>query len=217
MSANDDPVFQRFGRDFPAGTVLFRDGEPACEMFVVHSGSVRIHKTVRDAEQILSVLGAGELFGEMALLNSRPRNATATVVEDSQLLVIDPATFDSMIRGNIEIAARLIKKLSARLEDANEQIENLMLRDPASRVVHHLWRQTQKYAPKDDGTIHLPIQPANIPAKVGLRAEHVTEVLGRLHRARLASVNEDGVTVSSAAKLEEYMRFLEMKEKFGDV
>lgn len=217
MSSPDDPVFQRFGREFPAGTVLFREGDPAQEMFVVHSGAVQIHKTVRDVDKLLGVLGSGELFGEMALLNSRPRNATATVLENSQLLVIDPPTFDSMIRGNIEIAVRLIKKLSARLEDANEQIENLMLRDPASRVVHHLWRQAQKYTPHDDGSIHLSIQSSEIPTKVGLRIEQVTEVLGRLHRARLASVNEDGVTVSSVVKLEEYMRFLEMKEKFGDV
>lgn len=217
MSATDDPVFQRFGREFAAGTVLFREGEQAQEMYVVHSGSVRIHKSVRGVGQLLGVLGAGELFGEMALLNSRPRNATATVVEDSQLLVIDPKTFDSMIRGNIEIAVRLIKKLSARLEDANEQIENLMLRDPPSRVVHHLWQQTQKHPPDDEGSIHLPIDVADIPMRVGLRLEQVKEVLGRLHRARLASVNEDGVTVPSAAKLEEYMRFLEMKEKFGEI
>lgn len=217
MSASDDPVFQRFGREFSAGTVLFREGEPAREMFVVHSGAVQIHKTVRDVEQVLGILGAGELFGEMALLNSRPRNATATVIEDSQLLVIDPPTFDTMIRGNIEIAVRLIKKLSARLEDANEQIENLMLRDPASRVVHHLWQQARKYAPDDNGAIHLPLLPGDIPHKVGLKSEHVKEVLGRLQRARLASVNEDGVTVPSAVKLEEYMRFLEMKEKFGEV
>lgn len=217
MSAADEQLFQRFGREFPAGTVLFRDGEPGKEMFVVHTGVVQIHKRVRDVEQVLGRLGAGEFFGEMALLNNRPRNASATVIEPSKLLVIDPRTFDAMIRGNIEIAVRLIKKLAARLEDSNEQIETLMLRDPASRVVHYLWRQAEKQEPAADGTLHVPTHLGEVPARVGLRVDQVKDVMDRLQRARLATLNDDGVTVTSVSKLEEYLRFLEMKEKFGDV
>lgn len=217
MSAADEQLFQRFGREFPAGTVLFRDGEPGKEMFVVHTGVVQIHKRVRDVEQVLGRLGAGEFFGEMALLNNRPRNASATVVEPSKLLVIDPRTFEAMIRGNIEIAVRLIKKLAARLEDSNEQIETLMLRDPASRVVHYLWRQAEKQEPAADGTLHVPTHLGEVPARVGLRVDQVKDVMDRLQRARLATLKDDGVTVTSVAKLEEYLRFLEMKEKFGDV
>jgi len=217
MSAADEQLFQRFGREFPAGTVLFRDGEPGKEMFVVHTGLVQIHKRVRDVEQVLGRLGAGEFFGEMALLNNRPRNASATVVEPSKLLVIDPRTFDAMIRGNIEIAVRLIKKLAARLEDSNEQIETLMLRDPASRVVHYLWRQAEKQQPAEDGSLHVPTHLGEVPARVGLRVDQVKDVMDRLQRARLATLTDDGVTVASVTKLEEYLRFLEMKEKFGDV
>lgn len=197
--------------------MLFRDGEPGLEMFVVHSGAIQIHKSVRDVEQVLGVLGPGELFGEMALLNNKPRNASATVIEDSTLLVIDPRTFDAMIRGNIEIAVRLIKKLAARLEESNEQIETLLLRDPASRVVHHLLRQARKHSTDADGEILIPGHLNDLPSRVGLRVDQVKDVLGRLQRSRLATLVDDGVSVPSVARLDEYMRFLEMKEKFGDV
>ena len=142
--AGEDQLFQRFGREFTKGSVLFKEGEPGKEMYVVQSGKVNITKTVRDTDKILATLGAGEFFGEMSILNNKPRSAGANIAEDAKLLVIDPRTFEAMIRGNVEIAVRLIKKLSDRLQEADEQIENLLLRDPNSRVVHYLMSAAQK-------------------------------------------------------------------------
>src|SRR5918994_955342 len=105
----EETLFQRYGKEFPRGTVLFREGEPGKEMFV---------------------LQAGEFFGEMAIISNKPRNASAVVADDAKVLVIDPKTFEGMIRGNSEIAVRMIKKLAERLSEADAQIENLLLSDP---------------------------------------------------------------------------------------
>ncbi len=137
MSA-EEALFQRFGKDIPRGTVLFREGDPGKEMYVIQAGKVAISKKVRDVEKVLAVLGPGEFFGEMAIIANKPRNASATIEEEARLLVIDPRTFESMIRGNAEIAVRMIKKLADRLSDADAQIETLLLADPHSRVVHHM-------------------------------------------------------------------------------
>jgi len=80
--------------------VLFREGEPGKEMFVLQSGKIAISKKVRDVEKVLAVLGPGEFFGEMAIISNKPRNASAIVEEDAKLLVIDPRTFEGMIRGS---------------------------------------------------------------------------------------------------------------------
>src|SRR5512144_197322 len=140
----DDPLSQRFSKKFPRGTVLFREGDPGREMFVVQAGRVQIAKRVGSVEMLLATLGQGEFFGEMSILNNKPRSATATVSEEAQLLVIDPKTFDAMIRGNAEIAIRMIKKLADRLQEADGQIENLLHRDAASRVVHFLMLQAAR-------------------------------------------------------------------------
>src|ERR687886_3110776 len=142
--AGEDALFQRFGKEFKRGDVLFREGEPGKEMYVIQAGKANITKRVRDTEKILATLGSGEFFGEMAILNNKPRSAGAIMAEDGKLLVIDPRTFEAMIRGNVEIAVRLIKKLSDRLQEADEQIENLLLKDPNSRVVHYLWQAALK-------------------------------------------------------------------------
>src|SRR6185503_19357490 len=100
----------------------------------------------------LVVLGPGEFFGEMSILNNQVRSATATVEEDAKLLVIDPKTFEAMVRGNAEIAVRMIKKLAARLQEADEQIEILLLRDHNSRVVHFIAHlATKQGKPSSDG------------------------------------------------------------------
>src|SRR5437660_11396077 len=100
--AGEDQLFQRFGREFPKGHVLFREGEPGKEMFVVQSGKVRISKKVRDVEKTLVIIGAGAFFGEMSILNNKPRSATATIEEDAKLLIIDPKTFETMVKQTVE-------------------------------------------------------------------------------------------------------------------
>src|SRR5437660_11818400 len=142
--AGEDALFQRFGKEFKRVDVLFREGQPGTEMYVIQSGKVNITKTVRETAKILATLGAGEFFGEMSILNHKPRSAGAVVAEDAKLLVIDPKTFEAMLRGSAEIAVRLIKKLGERLQEADDQIENLLLRDPVSRVVHQLMQSAQR-------------------------------------------------------------------------
>src|SRR5690349_2562721 len=96
----EETLFQRFGKELPKGTVLFREGERGKDMFVLQMGKVAISKTVREVETVLATLGPGEFFGEMSIISNKPRNATAIVAEDAKLLVIDIKTFEAMIRGN---------------------------------------------------------------------------------------------------------------------
>jgi CRP/FNR family cyclic AMP-dependent transcriptional regulator len=212
----EDALFQRFGREFKRGEVLFREGEPGKEMYVIQAGKVNITKTVRDTEKILATLGAGEFFGEMALLNNKPRSAGAVMHEDGKLLVIDPRTFEAMIRGNVEIAVRLIKKLSDRLQEADEQIENLLLRDPNSRVVHQLLQISQKSGKDTPQGRLITVNLAELHGRMGLTDDQVQEAVTKTAKARIIAVVPEGVVVPDVNKMRKYLEFLEMKERFGD-
>jgi CRP/FNR family cyclic AMP-dependent transcriptional regulator len=214
--AGEDALFQRFGREFKRGEALFREGEPGKEMYVIQAGKVNITKTVRDTEKILATLGAGEFFGEMAILNNKPRSAGAVMAEDGKLLVIDPRTFEAMIRGNVEIAVRLIKKLSDRLQDADEQIENLLLRDPNSRVVHQLMQLSARSGKDTPQGRLIPVNLSELHGRMGLSAEEVQEALSKTAKARIIAVVPEGVVVFDLNKMQKYLEFLEMKERFGD-
>jgi CRP-like cAMP-binding protein len=217
MPADGERLFERFGREFPVGTVVFQEGDVGNEMYVIQSGKVDITKRSRDVEKVLVTLGPGAFFGEMAIINNKPRSASAVVVEEARLLVIGPKTFDAMIRGNAEIAVRMIKILAQRLQEADEQIENLMIKDANSRVVHiltHLAAKGRQVA----GGILVEVSAADLATKVGLKTSEVSEVLGKLLKAKLIRVDEasGGTLIHDVNRLREFLEFLEMKEKFGD-
>ena len=214
--AGEDALFQRFGKEFKRGDILFREGEPGKEMYLVQTGKVNITKKVRETEKILATLGAGEFLGEMALLNNKPRSAGAVVAEDAKLLVIDPKTFEAMIRGNVEIAVRLIKKLSDRLQEADEQIENLLLRDPNSRVVHYLLQAAIKRGKETPQGKLVAVNASDLHGRMGLTLAEVQEAVSKTAKARIIAVVPEGVVVPDLAKMQKYLEFLEMKERFGD-
>ena len=212
MSTPDDSLYQRFGKEYPRGHVLFREGEPGAEMYVVQRGLVRISKRIGDGEKVLSALGPGEFFGEMSILTGKPRSATATCAEEAKLLVVDGRTFEAMLRANSEIAVRMIRKLAERLELANEQIENLLLPDATSRVAHFL----ASLAEREPRGLRLSVQTADLPSRLGLDAAEVRDVLEKLAKARVIIPLDGGVAVPDAPRLRQFLEFLQMKTQFGD-
>jgi CRP/FNR family transcriptional regulator, cyclic AMP receptor protein len=218
-------LLERFGKFFPAGTVLFREGDPGREMFVIHSGKVELTRRMQDREAVLAVIPQGEFFGEMAVVNNRPRSATATVREDSWLLVIEAKTFEAMIRGKAEIAVRMIKAMANRLEQANQQIELLLLKDANHRVVQALRRmaESSQGTHVEGSGIFLPVSMSALAGRVALDEKQVEEVVDRLRQARLVlnaaevGYGAEGFIVPEVGRLLDFLEFLEMKERFSGV
>jgi CRP-like cAMP-binding protein len=209
-------LMERFGRSAPAGTVLFREGDPGREMFVIQSGRVRLTRMLRGQEKVIAELPAGEFFGEMSIINDKPRTASAVVVEDVQLLVLDPRTFEAMIKANTEIAVRMVKKLAARLDAANAQIENLLLGDAQSRIVHALLQRTQGLGHGVDGGVVVVVSVGELADRTNVDREKAEETLARLHRSQLVVPHPSGLLVPDVQKLGEFLQFLKMRERFGE-
>jgi CRP-like cAMP-binding protein len=215
--ADADQLFARFGKDCPKGTVLFREDDPGDRMYVIQSGKVRITKQAQNREKVLAVLGPGEFFGEMAILNAKPRTASAEVIEDARLLVIDGRTLEQMVISNTEIAVRLIKKLARRLDAADALIEVLMHRDPKARVILGLSHEASVVGKKQpDGSLIVPLDMAQLAQQIGLSEHEVAGVITRLTRLGIVSAGPEGFTIHDGERLHEFLEFLQMQEKFGD-
>ena len=111
---------------FEKGTTVFLEGDEGDDMFFVHSGKIRIEKTIEGKAEVLAVMEKGDFFGEMAVLDQVPRTATAIVDEDAELLKVDSSNLESLLRNNIEIAVRMIRKYASRLREANTKLASLM-------------------------------------------------------------------------------------------
>jgi CRP-like cAMP-binding protein len=220
---SDTVLLERFAKDYPAGTLLFREGDEGEVMYVIQSGEVEIRRRIKDQDRVLAVLPAGEFFGEMAIINNRPRSATAVVRRQTRLLVIDGQTFEAMLRGKTEIAVRMIKTMAGRLERANQQIELLLLEDANHRVVQCLRQLAEEQVTTDGATIYIPISLDDLAARVALSEDNVADVLQRLAMAGLvvhaseAGIEGHGYVVPEVGRLLEFLEFLELKDQFGSV
>ncbi len=108
---------------YQKGDVIFREGESGSEMFVIQSGKVEIYKEVNGEKVFNLIMEKGDFFGEMSLLESLPRTANAVMIEDGELIIINSTIFDQMIRQNIEIAVRMLRKFSSRLRETMAKLE----------------------------------------------------------------------------------------------
>src|SRR5829696_5973188 len=90
-------LYQRFGRPFSAGDVIFREGDPGTEAYLLEEGRVRLIKKVRGAERSLMVLKPGDLFGESALIVGAPRSSTAIALSDGLAVALDQTTLQNLL------------------------------------------------------------------------------------------------------------------------
>src|SRR6185436_18434114 len=122
-------------RRYPKDTVVFFENEEGDFFFNIIDGRIKVTIIGDDGrEVILSVLGPGDFFGEMALLDNEPRSASAIAAEETQLLCLHRTDFQTVLTDNRSITSALIKILSARLRHANHQISTLALLDVYGRV-----------------------------------------------------------------------------------
>jgi CRP-like cAMP-binding protein len=112
--------------EMAAGDYVFREGDLGTEMFIVNEGQVEILKRIGGEERQLAVLEKGDFFGEMSLLEELPRTASARALTDAKLLEINGSTFDRMLRNNPEIAVRMMRKLSRRLRQTDELLQQAL-------------------------------------------------------------------------------------------
>jgi len=201
-------------RRHPAGTVLFREGDPGEKMFLIRAGKVNIVKRIAQSEITLAILGPGEFFGEMALLEKLPRSAGATVAEDAQLIEIEEDDFQTLVRKSGEIAIRMLRRLSGRLREAGRQIQSLMSRSGAARALTLL--RTVAEPPDREGARWLPAGTtlAQVTARAGLKVEEAERVARTFERAGLLVRRDGRLALGPENVLNEFLLYVDLQEQY---
>ncbi|HEV2705876.1 MAG TPA: DUF1003 domain-containing protein [Pyrinomonadaceae bacterium] len=124
-------------RCVPRGSCVFRTGEPGDAMYLVEDGRVRIHLHDADGEDVtLAELARGDFFGEMAILDGKPRSADATITDDARLAVLSRGDFLDFVRSNPDVALKMLSAVSERLRRTDE-----LLRRRVSRNANEVERE----------------------------------------------------------------------------
>jgi len=125
-----------------AGNVLFRAGDRGDRMYLIEAGRVRIHVRDTDGDDLtLAELAGGDFFGEMALLDGKPRSAQATVSEDARLAVLSREDFDDFVRRTPDVALRMLGAVTERLRHTDE-----LLRSRVSRNLNEVEEESRTLA-----------------------------------------------------------------------
>ncbi|WP_374075490.1 Crp/Fnr family transcriptional regulator [Bdellovibrio bacteriovorus] len=115
------------------GEVLFREGELSREMYIVQRGTIEVFKKVEGSTIVLAKVERGSMVGEMSLLESLPRSASARSIGETTLLVLDPGSFLLKIRRDPTFAFELMKQLSGRIRQTNEKLVALIAAEQLSK------------------------------------------------------------------------------------
>ena len=133
-----------FTRSYAKDTMIFSENMPGKEMYIIQKGSVKITKIVNDNEVLLAVLKQGDMFGEMSLIESRPRSASAIAFEDAVLLAVNKDNFSRMVQTQPQIIARLTTTLAERIWFIYKQLANTLLSNKVGRMYDALLIQLEK-------------------------------------------------------------------------
>ncbi len=139
-----DGSTEEFNRFYPKDTVVFCEGMPGTELYIIQKGSIKITKIVENTEVLLAVLKPGDIFGEMALLENKPRSATAIAYEDTYLLTVNKDNFERMVQTQPQIVTKLTQLLAERIWFIYKQLANTLISDPLGRMYDALLMQLEK-------------------------------------------------------------------------
>lgn len=141
------PYFEpskELSREYPKDTMIFSESQSGSDMYIIQAGEVTISKVVDGNEVTLALLHKGDMFGEMALLENKPRSASAIAHSDCRLMVVNHDNFNQMVSTQPQLISRLTTTLAERLWSMYRQLDNANLRDPFQKMVDMVALQIEK-------------------------------------------------------------------------
>ncbi len=187
-------------KSYPRNSVILFEDDPGDALYVVARGQVKVVLIGDDGrEVILSVLGEGEFFGEMSLLDDEPRSAHVIAMEDSDLLVLRREDFEGLLTSHPQIALALLREMTRRLRRADEKVGALVLLDVTGRVARLLLELAD-----DSGGDHITrrLTHHTIAQMVGSSRETVSRTMRDLVSRGHIAVNRREIQIRDRAALQ---------------
>lgn len=201
----DDIIGFASERRIPKGTVIFTKGDPGTSMMAVLAGRVRVSSVSADGKEVtLNVIGPGEIFGEIALLDGKPRSADATTLEDAVLMVVERKQFLPFLLKNETLVERLLVVLCDRLRRTSLALEELALFDLPARLARLLLKLSQDYGrPSPDGMrIDMKLSQRDLATLVASTRETVNKQLRGWREQGLVDIVAGHLVVKNGAALQ---------------
>ena len=162
------------------GEILFREGDSGDRLYVVMDGKIKLGRSSPDGrENLMAVLGPGQMFGELSLFDPGPRSLTATAVTDVTMLSLGHAALLSWLTGHPDVARNLLGQLASRLRRTNDVVADLVFSDVPGRVAKALLDLASRFGRQSDDGVHVhhDLTQEELAQLVGASRETVNKAL----------------------------------------
>jgi len=213
-----DAGTEDFTRAYPKDTMIFSENQPGQELYIIQKGAVKIAKIVNDNEVLLALLKPGDIFGEMSILEDKPRSASAIAYEDSVLLAVNKVNFSRMVSSQPQMITRLTQLLSERIWFIYKQIANTQLTNPLGRLYDALLIQLErsKISLGIADSYTFDFGPKELINLVGLPKSEGNGVIRKLFENPKVKIIDNKIHVTDVQEVEKqagYFRKMEKIEK----
>ena len=182
-------------RTYPKNTIIISEGDDSDSLYAVLSGKVKVYLSDDDGREIIiNILGEGEYFGELALLDDSPRSASVMTLEETKLAVISKAAFENCLSKNPQLALHIIRELSSRLRNLTQNVKSLALMDVYGRVARTLLDMAEPTGEKLE--IRQKLTQRDIASMVGASREMVSRILKDLSTGGYITIQNKTITIN---------------------
>ncbi len=194
-------IIRRFGPN----QIIFHLGDPAGLLYIITDGKIKIsHSSADGQEAVLAILGAGDFFGELALLDDSPRSATAEAIEPTETLTLHRDEFLNFLEGNSAFARHVLNILARRIGHLNEQISDIFFLDLPARLARTLLLLAEQHGHrgKQGFIIDLSLTQTVLAEMTGATRVSINKALGRFRRANWVLVEGRQLTILDRGALQ---------------
>lgn len=207
---------EEFTRTYPKGTMIFSENQPGQELYIIQKGSVKITKIVNDNEVMLALLKTGDIFGEMSLLEDKPRSASAIAHEDAVLLAVNKANFKLMVTSQPQIITRLTQLLSERIWFIYKQLANTQIADNLGRLYDALSIQLEKLRiPIRTEAYTFDFGPKELVNMVGLSKEEGNTAIRQLFQNNKFKIVDNKIRVADIEEIDKQAKYYRKMERIS--
>ncbi len=212
-----EPPENEFNRNYPKDTMIFSEGQPGNELYIIQKGSVKISKIVDDKEVMLALLKPGDIFGEMALLDNKARSASADAYEDTALLAVNRANFQQMIQKQPQLITRLTTLLADRIWLIYKQLANTTMENLIGRLYDALMIQLEKNRVTiREGQNHsFPFGVQELLKMVGISPSEGNAPLKEVLKNSNVKIIDNKIQILDTADIEKQVKFYRKMDKLN--
>jgi len=205
-------------RNYSGGQTLFHMGDEGGNMYIIHRGRVKVTiPSSRGEEVILTILGPGEIIGELSFIDGKPRSATVQTIEDTEVYTLRRKDFLNLMRDRFEVVQHVLEILAQRLRSTDAQLAECHFLDVTSRLAKKIWDMGRHFGVEETDGIRIVVRVTqkDLAAMVGATRESINRQLKRLRDRGLIEMSEGHLKILDPVLLARISRIEMPSEAYG--